>query len=89
MFSLKGFGGGGTTIAYFFSSLEGRSLFYDLKRYGQKVTKIKCKEKDALISSREAPKLLQKKSYVFKKFVKKAEVVNGNITSGGILGQSP
>ena len=72
-----------------FFSLEIRSLLCDLKRYGQKVTKIKCKEKDAVISSWDALKLLQKKSYVFKKFIKKAEVVKRNMTSIGVLGRSP
>ena len=87
--------GSDNDILLFFSleiacfSLEICSLLYDLKRYEQKVTKIKCKEKDAVISSWDAPTLLQKKSYVFKKFVKKAAVVKRNMTSRGVLGRSP
>ena len=62
-------------IAYFFSLIEGRSLLYDLKQYEQKVTKIKCKQKDAVISSWDAPTLVQRRVTHLKKFFRMAEVV--------------
>ena len=58
------------------------------KRYEQKVTKIKCKQKDAVISNWDAPRLLQRRVPNLKRFLRKAEVVKRNITSGSLLGQS-
>ena len=48
------------------------------KRYGQKITKIKCKQKDSVICSWDVPRLLQRR---LSNFVQNAEVVKSRLSS--------
>ena len=72
-----------------FLFLRDKQLALRFETIRTKVTKIKCEEKDAVISSWDAPHFFKRRVTYLKKLVNKAEVVKRNMTSRGVLGRSP